>query len=278
MPKKKKAKQSAQKEGATTIIRSGADGNPRDRLLIVTPTLGNVRMEWAVRRYSQVVPCNWASHDVHIGPGAIVPMHYLVADAQNIAADHMMKGSFQWLLFWEDDVIPPPNLYVLIDEYIRKETVPVVSGLYFLKTERSEPVCYRGLGTRCFVEFKLGQKHWVDGVPTGMLLVHRSIIELMSTESEPYKTLGGQVVPKVFETPSEMRQAPDTGQWQRRQGTSDLAWCRRIINEKVFARAGWKRIGNKKWPFLLDTRIYCSHIDLSTGRQYPSEDVLRYFR
>lgn len=32
----------------TTIIKSGAEGNPRNNLLIVTPTLGIVRMEWAM--------------------------------------------------------------------------------------------------------------------------------------------------------------------------------------------------------------------------------------
>jgi hypothetical protein len=262
----------------TTIVRSGAGGNPRIKMLIATPTLGIVRMEWAVMRYGQVIPCNWSSHDVNIGIGCMVPMHYLVADAQNIATEHCLQNGFEWLLLWEDDVIAPPDLFTQLDPYITKSDIPIVSGLYFLKAARSEPLCYRGRGTRYFGDFKLGDKFGVDGVPTGMLLVHRSILQLMWDESEPYQTLGGKVVKKVFETPSKMMADPLTGNWNRMQGTSDLAWCRRIIQEDVLKRAGWPQVAKREYPFLVDSNILCPHIDLSTGRQYPSEEVLKHYR
>lgn len=261
----------------TQILLSGAGGNPRTRLLIATPTLGIVRMEWAVLRYGQVVPCNWAHHDTAVGIGYTVPMHYLVADGQNLATEQCLQGGYEWLLLWEDDVIPPPDLYVQLDEYIRRATIPIVSGLYFLKATRSEPVLYRGRGTRAFLDFGLGDKAWVDGVPSGMLLIHRSILELMSAESESYKTLGGRVTRKVWDTPARMMQ-DSHGQWQKQQGTSDLAWCRRVIAEDVLRRAGWPRIAKRPFPFLCDTGILCRHIDLSTGRQYPDEGVLAHFR
>ena len=260
----------------TKIVRSGAEGNPRIPLMVATPSLGIVRIEWAITRYQQVIPCNWSNHEVTVGVGSVVPMHYLVADGQNIATADFLKGGYGWLLLIEDDTIAPPDLFTLLDEYIRKETIPVVSGLYFLKTPRSEPILYRGRGTRCFRDFKLGDKVWVDGVPTGMLLIHRSLLELMSKESQPYETLGGRVVPKVWETPSAVTLT--NGQWNRRQGTSDLAWCHRVIKEKVLARAGWKKIGARQYPFLCDTNIFCRHIDLSTGRQYPPEEILKQYR
>lgn len=268
-----------EKIGNTLIIRSGANGNPRVPVLIATPTLGIVRLEWAVARYGQIVPCNWTNSDVTVGIGSTVPMHYLVADGQNIATEHfLINGKQEWLLLYEDDVIPPLDLFIRLDEYIQKATIPIVSGLYFLKVPRSEPVCYRGRGTRCFYDFKLGDKFWVDGVPTGMLLIHRSILQLMYDESEPYKTLGGRVVRKVFETPAKMMQDPATGEWSRLQGTSDLFWCKRVIKEKVLERAGWKNIAKKQYPFLVDSNIFCRHIDLSTGTQYPDENVLKMFR
>jgi hypothetical protein len=261
----------------TTIVRSGSDGNPRIRLLIATPTLGIVRLEWAIRRYGQVIPCMWSNHDVTVGIGYTVPMHYLVADGQNIAVDACLSGNYEWLLLWEDDVIAPPDLYCKLDPYIRNKDVPVVSGLYFLKTDRVEPVLYRGSGQREFCDFKVGEKVWVDGVPTGMLLIHRAVLELMAAESEVYTTLGGKRVRKVFETPAQMFEDPRTGQWVRQQGTSDLAWCRRVIADRVLARAGWPQVGRKQYPFLCDTSILCRHIDLSTGRQYPSDEGLRAF-
>jgi len=261
----------------TTVIRSGANGNPRKRLLIATPTLGLIRMEWALMRYGQVIPCNWAAHDVNIGVGFTVPMHYLVADAQNIAVDHMLAQNYEWLLLWEDDVVAPPDLFTRLDDYITSADIPVVSGLYFLKADRSEPICYRGRGTRCFTDFTLGNRVWVDGVPTGLLLIHRDILQLLSDDSEPYTTLGGKVVRKVFETPSRVVQQPQTGNWDRLQGTSDLAWCRRVIADRVLARAGWPEIQRRRYPFLLDTGILCRHIDLSSGRQYPPPQILKRY-
>jgi len=262
----------------TTIIASGVGGNPRTAILIATPTLGNVRVEWAISRYGQVIPCNWTSHDVNVGVGYLVPMHYLVADAQNIATEHLLVNKFEWLLLWEDDVIAPIDLFTRLDPYIRNADHPVVSGLYFLKTPRSEPVCYRGRGTRYFGDFKLGDRFWVDGVPTGMLLIHRSVLQVMYDESPEYQTLGGKRVRKVFETPSSVFQDSVTGEWNKAQGTSDLAWCRRVIKEKVLARAGWKKAGKMEFPFLVDSNILCRHIDLNTGMTYPSEEVLKRYR
>lgn len=262
----------------TTIIRSGAGGNPRTRMLVATPTLGVIRLEWAVMRYGQVIPCNWANHDANIGIGFTVPMHYLVADGQNIATEQMIQGNYEWLLLWEDDVVAPPDLYCILDQYITRATIPVVSGLYFLKATRSEPILYRGRGTRCFLDWKLGDKVWVDGVPTGMLLIHRSILQLMYDESEPYRTLGGRVVRKVWETPAKIAPDEHTGNRVRQQGTSDLHWCRRVIREDVLRRAGWATIAKKPHPFLCDTNLLCRHIDLSTGKQFPGEDVLKHFR
>src|SRR3990167_8161848 len=95
----------------TTIIKSGVGGNPRKRLMIATPTLGNIRIEWAIMRYWQVIPCNLSSADVSIGAGFTVPMHYLVADAQNLATEDMLQKNFQWLLLWEDDVVAPADLF-----------------------------------------------------------------------------------------------------------------------------------------------------------------------
>jgi hypothetical protein len=275
---KTKIKSSQEKIGTTTIIRSGANGNPRVPILIATPTLGIVRMEWSVARYGQIIPCNWTNHDVTVGIGSTVPMHYLVADGQNIATEHLLQGKQEWLLLYEDDVVPPMDTFLRLDEYIQKATIPVVSGLYFLKVPRSEPVCYRGHGTRCFHDFKLGDKFWVDGVPTGMLLIHRSILQLMYDESEPYKTMGGRVVRKVFETPAKMAQDPSTGTWSKLQGTSDLHWCKRVIKEGVLKRAGWGSIAKKQYPFLVDSNIFCRHIDLSTGHQFPDEPILKLFR
>lgn len=249
------------------IVVSTAGKNPRHRILIATPTLGLVRMEWANVRYGQIIPTNWSCGHFSAGLGCIIPMYYLVADAQNVAVKTAVEQNYEWLLFWEDDVMPPLDLFPRLNKYIRKADIPVVSGLYYLKNPCSEPVVYRGSGVGCYDGFKLGTKFWVDGVPTGMLLIHMSILKLMYGESEEYEALGAKTR-RVFESPAQIHKDRSGVVWAS-SGTSDLAWCKRVIKENVLKRAGWPKIGRKKYPFLVDSTIFCKHIDLTTGKQYP---------
>jgi GT2 family glycosyltransferase len=223
-------------------------------------------------RYGQAMPCNWSAASASLGIGNVVPMHYLVADAQNLGCEDVVKKNFEWLLLWEDDVIAPHDALLQLNQYIRKAEIPVVSGLYFTKSLYSEPVLYRGVGCGCYRNFKLGQKVWADGVPTGFLLIHSSIIKLMWKESEEYETLGKRKTRKIFETVAQCYYDPETQSFSSGSGTSDLMWCLRVIKEDVLRRAGWPKIGRRKYPFLCDTKIFCKHVDLSTGKQFPSFD------
>lgn len=260
-----------------TIVKSGANGNPRNRLLIVTPTLGKVRVEWAINRYNQVIPCNWTATSYSIGARELVPMYYLVADAQNLAVKAMIEGNYEWLLLWEDDTIAPIDAFCKLNQYIMEGDFPVVSGLYFLKGINPEPIMYRGRGNSAFQDWKLGDRVMCDGVPTGFLLIHGSVLRLMWEESEVYKTIGGIETRRVFETPSKVFFDP-TGTPQTMRGTSDLYWCTRVINEKVLERAGWTKFKDEPNPFLVDTNIFCMHIDFDTGIQYPVKLPERFIK
>lgn len=252
-----------------TIIKNENHKPIRNRIVVGTPTLGIVRVEWASARYSQVIPCNWAAAGIHAGYSHTYPLGYLIADAQNILVDIAVKQNYEWLLFVEDDVILPLDAFLRINEYMRDGTIPIVSGLYFLKANPPEPLVYRGRGNGAFFDWKIGDKVWVDGVPTGCLLINGKVLKLMWDESPEYTTGNQQIVRKVFETPSKAWTDPETGIYQSAAGTSDLYWCDRITKEKVLQRSGFEDIGNQEYPFLVDTNIFCKHIDLSTGIQYP---------
>ena len=243
----------------------------RRRILVGTATLGIIRMEWAQARFGQAIPCNWSASNIMRGYHHEVPLGFLVADAQNIVIDAAYKGGYEWVLLYEDDVVPPMDAYLKLNRYMMKADIPVVSGLYFLKSRPSEPILYRGRGNGCFSKFKMGDKVWVDGVPTGWLLIHNSIFRLMYEESPVYVTGDGVMVRKVFETPAGVFKDPETGGDYVAMGTSDLYWCDRIMKEDVFKRAGWPKFAKKEFPFLCDTSIACTHIDLNTGQHYPLE-------
>jgi hypothetical protein len=254
------------------LFQKNTDKRPlKNRILVATPTLGNIRIEWASARWGQVIPCNWSAAYAQLGARQQFPMGYLVAEAQNIAVQSAVQNNFEWLFLHEDDVILPPDAFCTLNKYMHDVKYPIVSGLYYLKGNPSEPIAYRGRGNGAFDKFKIGEKVWVDGVPTGCLLIHESIFKLMWKESEDYEAAKGTIARKVFETPSKVWKDPETGFYRSAVGTSDLYWCDRVMKEDVLKRAGWKDLAKKKHPFLLDTQMFCRHIDFATGIQYPLE-------
>ncbi|MCR4260867.1 MAG: hypothetical protein NUV96_00775 [Candidatus Colwellbacteria bacterium] len=240
-----------------------------NRLVISTPTLGMVRMEWVQARFGQTIPTNFSLVDVHQFMSSYAPVAFQVADAENLTAKVVVEGNFDWFLSWEDDNLPPLDALVKVNEYIIKRDTPIVSGLYFTKSVPPEPILYRGMGTGYYADWKMGEKVWVDGVPFGFNLIHGDIIRALWNESPEY-IVNGTVTRRVFDSSSESYVDPDTGGWMNSSGTSDLAWCKRIMKDNIFEKAGWPEYQKKEYPFLVDTSIFVRHIDRKTGVQYPT--------
>lgn len=249
------------------IVDSGSPGYI-NRILVATPTRGTVRMEWVGARYGQIVPTNWSMVQMNQFLSSYIPLRFNVPDAQNLIVNEALKHDYEWLLLIEDDTIPPENLFIKMNQYMRDGKVPVVSGLYYTKSVPSEPLVYRGRGTGAYMDFKHGDKVWADGVPTGCLLIHHSILREMFKESPEY-VVNNQVVRRVFETPTDHYQDPE-GNVSTKVGTSDLEWCTRVMKGKYFEKAGWPEFQKKKYPFLVDSSIFCRHIT-EAGVQFPQE-------
>jgi hypothetical protein len=236
-----------------------------NRILVGTATTGLVRVEWVAARYSQIIPMNWSQVQVNEYISASMPLHYQVDDAQNLMVKQCLVGDFEWLFLLEHDVMLPDNALVLLNQYLMDGEIPIVSGLYYSRSRPSEPLAFRGRGNGVYKDWQHGDKVWVDGVPTGCLLIHHSILKLMWAESPEY-VIRNQVVRRVFETPRKAFY-DDNGQHNTISGTSDLYWCDRVMRENVIERAGWK-VPDPKNPFMLDTNLFCKHINMS-GEQFP---------
>ena len=150
-----------------------------------------------------------------------------------------------------------------------------MSGLYFCKGSHPEPLIFRGRGNGYYDKWKKGDKVMVNGIPMGLTLIHRSLLEVMYNESDIYTagtTKGPVVVRKVFETPRASFFDPETLKYETRIGTEDLHWCERVMNTKVFERCGveeYKKFQDMEYPFLIDTSMFCQHID-QNGIMYPA--------
>ncbi len=237
------------------------------RVLIFTPTIGLVRMEWVSARYSQLVPTNWSFANMLQFISAQIPIGYQIPDAQNLMVKKVVEEGYEWVLLIEDDNILPPDAFIRFNEYINEATIPMVSGLYFVKSTFAEPILYRGRGNSHFRDWKLGDRVWCDGVPTGALLIHSSLLKAAWKESEEYMIMG-EKTRRVFEQPNRIWYDEVSGGIIGKGGTTDLNWCSRLMEDGLFEKAGWPKFQKMQYPFLVDTRIFVRHIG-KDGVQWP---------
>lgn len=260
------------KAGAEMPINKGYWNH---KVLIGTPTTGTVRMEWVLARYGQIIPTNWSMMDSYMPlPRMFAPMKYLVPDAQNLIVKSAIEQKVEWLFLVEQDNVIPPDAFIQLNAYMRKSEIPVISGLYFTKSVPPEPMIYRGLGNSFFRDWKLGERVWCTGVPTGCIIIHGSILRVLWDESPEY-SCQGQITRRVFENPEEIWYDPQTSGYRTNVGTSDLAFCKRLMTEDIFKKAGWKKYQEMENPFLVDTNIFVKHIDME-GRMFPLEIPQEY--
>jgi len=241
------------------------------RLLIGIPTTGIIRYEWAIARWGQVIPINWSMAEVAQAFSQVGPIGYAVADARNIIVHTMLTTrDCDWLFFIDHDTIIPGDCFVKINQYIHRANEPIVCGLYYAKGNPPLPLVFRGRGNSYFADWKLGDKVRVDAVPMGCTLIHRSVLE-ESAKVSPFYNVPGikEPIRKHFDTPRRIWYDPETSQYLKDTGTEDIYWCDKLLDNKILAKAGWTKLAKLKFPFLCDTSIFCKHIDVSTGIQYP---------
>jgi hypothetical protein len=247
----------------------GSLEKPLRRLLIGVPMTGLLRAEWVVARYNQPIPTNWSQTERVVHLPNYSPVNYLVADARNSIVKFFIENDYEWLLFIDHDTIIPPNLYVKLNEYMRSREVPIVSGIYFTRSVPSEPLIYRGRGTSYYADWKFGDKVWVDGLPMGCTLLHHSILKALWYESPEYFYEDQmETLREVFKSPYDVFFDQEALSWHNASGTEDLYFCRRVIENGIFEKAGWPELQKKEFPFLVDTNIFCRHIEWD-GRQFP---------
>ena len=250
------------------VKRANTNMSANQRLLFGIPTTGTVRIEWVQARYGQLIPCNWSHNEYVMSSTQLSPVGYDVANARNVIIQVAVKQNYEWLFFIDHDVVLPPDCFLKLNEYIRSEEYPVVSGLYYTKSHPAEPLCYRGRGNSYYDKFKIGDKIMVDGHGMGCTLISVKLLKAMYADAPEYAINGNEKARMVMETPRMNITHPETGEYRGFGGTEDLSWCDRVMEGGYLKKAGWPELQKKKYPFLMDTSMFCLHID-PNGITYP---------
>lgn len=239
------------------------------RVIIFTPSRGLVRTEWVQGRYGQIIPTNWSMVEMIQFVSPYMPLEYQLADAQNLLAKKVVEDDYDWIIYIEDDNIIPPDTIIRFNKYMNDNKVPIVSGLYFTKSVPPEPLIYRGRGNSYFKDWKMGDLVWSDGIPFGCRLESAKFIK-EAWKTSPEYMVGNETTRRVFYQPGKITFNGEKGGFEAIGGTTDLAWCKRIMEEDLFTKAGYPAYAKMKFPFLVDTNIFVKHVD-QNGRQYPLE-------
>lgn len=232
------------------------------------PTTGLVRFEWFAAMQAMIVPISYATRMSGRNITFTSPIGMHVAEARNHIVDDFLKNDSEWLLFIDHDVLPNSFTHGFMLEHLQNRRFPIFSGLYYTKSSPSYPLVFRGRGIGPYTNWKMGDQVMVDGLPMGMTMIHRSILEYMSKHSPSVQISTGVVVKEIFKSPRIRYEDPETLKQGSLIGTEDLHFCERVMSEGVFAKTGWKSLAKKKYPFMIDTRIICKHIDMN-GTQWP---------
>lgn len=251
--RKKSAKSQSQKKKAAPVrkvdLKFNDGPDPGMKVVFGIPTTGWIRFEFHATQAGLVIPTNWTN-------AISAPLGYDVADGRNQVVDYALGIEADWIFFIDHDVLLPSDTLIKLRKHMYMRKSPVVGGLYYTKSSEPEPLVYRGRGTGPDYDWDPGDTIWANGMGMGCTMIHMSLFRAME---KPY-----------FESPRKVWYDEKTQQVMRASGTEDLYFLDRVMNEKIIEKTEeeWE-IEDEKQPFIIDTSIFCQHIDLSTGKQYP---------
>jgi SAM-dependent methyltransferase len=221
-------------------------------------------------RESLVVSGNQATHLGLLTPEfqrartnlAIPPGHAAIeifADGMEIgvarcsAVQAAREAGLKYLFFCDWDTLMPADALLKLSYFLdNNPDYDIASGMYCMKTLPPFPLLWREWNAGVDFDWTLGDviKENVVGIPMGCCLLRLSLFDhLPNTPDNPWFCT---VNKPVFVG----------GRWGRMMMTEDLWFTKRFTDEYDTAH---KKI-------MVDTSIWCEHIDHATGRRYTLGD------
>lgn len=116
----------------------------------------------------------------------IMPVSSHISRNRNLAAHELLKGDYDWLLFWDSDIGLEEGFLKKMLETAYKHDADIVCGCYKMKEENGKYVLGIKNGDRYENLTEIRQVREVDAGGTGCLLIKRRVLEALS---EPWFTI-----------------------------------------------------------------------------------------
>ena len=171
-----------------------------------------------------------------------------IGEARNHMVHNALNGGFEYILFLDDDVFPPPDIFIKLLSH----QTDIASALYCTKCEPSYPLIFEDEGNGCFTDWELGDVIKTWGCGLGATLINTRIFKEGKIKEPWFKT-----------TKLEAIGDPQGGGWHWRSGTEDLFFYTKVYD------AGYE--------LLVDTSIQCYHYDRLSRMRYPVEGFDQWY-
>jgi len=231
-------------------IRNDAPDVRAKAIYLGVPSLGVVSIQWHMHMMGLQNPLNrGVVHGYGTGYEVGMGRNFLVQQAMQWTNDR--GDTVSHVFFVDDDCLIPPYALTKLLAHNR----PIVSGLYYAKTEGAQPLVLMGPGQG--VPDSLPKNAVVECFAHGMgctLIEMQVFDELLSSGIVQHETLPtGQSVPMFFQTTRDAL-LPD--------GT------RTVYNETedVFFLKNAAQLG---YTAAVDTGVFCFHYDYKGEQGYP---------
>lgn len=156
-------------------------------LLIATPSRGAVRVEWAtaLRIQAQPTGLDWA---------IITVQNMTCDDARNTAVQLAKDENFEYLLFYDDDIVPRDDMAIirLVNALKQHGEIDVIGGVYPRRYSVNEPIVVKEEGHGVWWGWDDGNVHPVYMTGTGLMLLRMSRLPEVETYVSPEGTEMGR--------------------------------------------------------------------------------------
>lgn len=193
------------------------------------------------------IPIKWMVHMNMIQRNLPVGLYwkYIVvegknyADGRNEVVKKAREENFEWLFFVDDDVFLPHDAI----KRLLSHQKDVVTGIYWTKSDPAEPVIFEKFGKGPMYKFPVDKLFPVAGAGAGCLLINMKVFDKFDEHNIPYF----------------------------KQGWSEDGIVCNIGEDHWF----FKKAIQLGFEVYADSGVLCDHYNVSTGKFYPSEDVVK---